>query len=193
MPTTFGTWRCASPRGSHGPRADSPGHRRNADVDEQIAASETERVVRKRALSEDVDLEDIPEVLCFVCVGHRGTAASVSPVLAATPADPAVHVPADVSPHRAVLGRPRSQDLRRRGVRVWVLGSVQRRAHQGSPRLPLRMGWMCPPDVLPLAQFLEKARALGDFLLVGINDDDTVNTEHGSGFPIMNLHERALR
>lgn len=55
-------------------------------------------------------------------------------------------------------------------------------------RCPRACGCGCAPRL----QFLEKARALGDFLLVGINDDDTVNTEHGSGFPIMNLHERAL-
>lgn len=40
--------------------------------------------------------------------------------------------------------------------------------------------------------FLEAAKGLGDFLLVGVHDDDTINTERGGGFPIMNLHERAL-
>lgn len=40
--------------------------------------------------------------------------------------------------------------------------------------------------------FLEAAKAKGDFLLVGIHSDDTVNAERGGGFPIMNLHERAL-
>jgi len=39
---------------------------------------------------------------------------------------------------------------------------------------------------------LEAAKKKGDFLLVGIHSDDTVNAERGGGFPIMNLHERAL-
>lgn len=39
---------------------------------------------------------------------------------------------------------------------------------------------------------LEAARALGDFLLVGIHDDATVNAHKGRNFPIMNLHERTL-
>lgn len=39
---------------------------------------------------------------------------------------------------------------------------------------------------------LRKAREMGDFLLVGIHDDATVNGRKGSNFPIMNLHERTL-
>lgn len=39
---------------------------------------------------------------------------------------------------------------------------------------------------------LAAARALGDFLLVGIHDDATVNAHKGRNFPIMNLHERTL-
>lgn len=39
---------------------------------------------------------------------------------------------------------------------------------------------------------LRKARALGDFLIVGIHDDETVNTHKGANYPIMNLHERVL-
>lgn len=39
---------------------------------------------------------------------------------------------------------------------------------------------------------LRKARECGDFLLVGIHDDATVNAREGSNFPIMNLHERTL-
>jgi ethanolamine-phosphate cytidylyltransferase len=39
---------------------------------------------------------------------------------------------------------------------------------------------------------LEKAREFGDFLLVGIHDDDTVNRLQGGGFPILNLNERTL-
>ena len=40
---------------------------------------------------------------------------------------------------------------------------------------------------------LEKAREFGSFVLVGIHDDDTVNTLQGGGFPILNLNERTLR
>lgn len=39
---------------------------------------------------------------------------------------------------------------------------------------------------------LRKARENGDFLLVGIYDDATVNARKGSNFPIMNVHERTL-
>eukprot|EP00180_Rhodochaete_pulchella_P002797 Plantae.Rhodophyta-Rhodochaete_pulchella.ctg437.p1 GENE.Plantae.Rhodophyta-Rhodochaete_pulchella.ctg437~~Plantae.Rhodophyta-Rhodochaete_pulchella.ctg437.p1 ORF type:complete len:350 (+),score=57.71 Plantae.Rhodophyta-Rhodochaete_pulchella.ctg437:142-1050(+) len=39
---------------------------------------------------------------------------------------------------------------------------------------------------------LRKAKELGDFLLVGIHDDVTVNQYKGRNFPIMNLHERTL-
>ena len=39
---------------------------------------------------------------------------------------------------------------------------------------------------------LRKARALGDFLIVGIHDDQTVNQHKGANYPIMNLHERVL-
>lgn len=40
--------------------------------------------------------------------------------------------------------------------------------------------------------FLEKARALGDFLIVGLHTDPQVNRYKGSNYPIMNLHERVL-
>ncbi|EGC40222.1 phosphoethanolamine-cytidyltransferase [Dictyostelium purpureum] len=39
---------------------------------------------------------------------------------------------------------------------------------------------------------LKQAKALGDFLIVGVHDDKTVNQQKGSNFPIMNLHERVL-
>eukprot|EP00871_Galdieria_phlegrea_P001703 jgi/Galph1/2533/GphlegSOOS_G1221.1 len=39
---------------------------------------------------------------------------------------------------------------------------------------------------------LKAAKAMGDFLLVGIHDDHTVNKHKGRNFPIMNLHERTL-
>lgn len=41
-------------------------------------------------------------------------------------------------------------------------------------------------------QFLKEARALGSFLLVGIQDDMTVGRSKGHGFPVMNLTERVL-
>ena len=42
------------------------------------------------------------------------------------------------------------------------------------------------------ADFLQRARALGDFLLVGVHNDVVVNRHRGSNFPIMNLNERTL-
>ena len=39
---------------------------------------------------------------------------------------------------------------------------------------------------------LKAARALGDFLIVGVHDDKTVNQHKGKNYPIMNLHERTL-
>lgn len=40
--------------------------------------------------------------------------------------------------------------------------------------------------------FLEKARAEGDYLIVGLHTDPVVNRYKGSNYPIMNLHERVL-
>ena len=39
---------------------------------------------------------------------------------------------------------------------------------------------------------LRKAKGLGDFLIVGVHDDQTVNMQKGSNYPIMNLYERVL-
>ena len=39
---------------------------------------------------------------------------------------------------------------------------------------------------------MQRARALGDFLLVGVHNDVVVNRHRGSNFPIMNLNERTL-
>lgn len=39
---------------------------------------------------------------------------------------------------------------------------------------------------------LKGARQLGDYLIVGVHDDKTVNFHKGKNFPIMNLNERAL-
>eukprot|EP00735_Rhodelphis_limneticus_P009263 TRINITY_DN2644_c0_g1::TRINITY_DN2644_c0_g1_i2::g.26020::m.26020 TRINITY_DN2644_c0_g1::TRINITY_DN2644_c0_g1_i2::g.26020 ORF type:complete len:405 (+),score=110.80,sp/Q9ZVI9/PECT1_ARATH/56.45/7e-147,CTP_transf_2/PF01467.21/7.6e-14,CTP_transf_2/PF01467.21/3.9e-12,CTP_transf_2/PF01467.21/5.5e+03,FAD_syn/PF06574.7/1.9,FAD_syn/PF06574.7/1.7e+02,FAD_syn/PF06574.7/73 TRINITY_DN2644_c0_g1_i2:39-1217(+) len=39
---------------------------------------------------------------------------------------------------------------------------------------------------------LQQARALGDFLIVGVHTDQAVNQHRGHNFPIMNLHERTL-
>mmetsp|Transcript_20274 Transcript_20274/g.34879 ORF Transcript_20274/g.34879 Transcript_20274/m.34879 type:complete len:415 (-) Transcript_20274:704-1948(-) len=41
-------------------------------------------------------------------------------------------------------------------------------------------------------EILKRAREMGDFLLVGVLDDSTVNQMRGSNYPIMNLHERVL-
>lgn len=41
-------------------------------------------------------------------------------------------------------------------------------------------------------EFLKRAKQLGDYLLVGIHDDQTVNAIKGSNYPVMNLHERVL-
>ena len=40
--------------------------------------------------------------------------------------------------------------------------------------------------------FLRRARALGDFLIVGVHNDVVVNRHRGRNFPIMNLNERTL-
>ena len=41
-------------------------------------------------------------------------------------------------------------------------------------------------------ELLKKARGLGDFVLVGVHDDYTVNRIKGLNHPIMNMHERLL-
>lgn len=41
-------------------------------------------------------------------------------------------------------------------------------------------------------KLFKKAREQGDFLLVGIHDDATVNATKGSNYPIMHVHERTL-
>ena len=41
-------------------------------------------------------------------------------------------------------------------------------------------------------RILERAKALGDYLIVGVQGDDLVNKHRGSNYPIMNLNERAL-
>lgn len=40
--------------------------------------------------------------------------------------------------------------------------------------------------------FLEKAKELGDYLIVGLHTDPIVNQYKGGNYPIMNLHERVL-
>jgi len=39
---------------------------------------------------------------------------------------------------------------------------------------------------------IKRAKELGDYLIVGIHDDKTVNQHKGKNYPIMNLHERTL-
>ncbi|KAF9348646.1 Ethanolamine-phosphate cytidylyltransferase [Mortierella sp. NVP85] len=41
-------------------------------------------------------------------------------------------------------------------------------------------------------EFLKRAKEMGDYLLVGIHDDQTVNAIKGVNYPLMNLHERVL-
>ncbi|KAJ2892640.1 choline phosphate cytidylyltransferase, partial [Coemansia aciculifera] len=41
-------------------------------------------------------------------------------------------------------------------------------------------------------EFFKRARELGDYLLVGVHDDQTVNAIKGGNFPVMNLQERVL-
>lgn len=40
--------------------------------------------------------------------------------------------------------------------------------------------------------FLQKAKELGDYLIVGLHTDPVVNSYKSSNYPIMNLHERVL-
>lgn len=40
--------------------------------------------------------------------------------------------------------------------------------------------------------FLEKAKEMGDYLIVGLHTDPVVNNYKGSNYPIMNIHERVL-
>ena len=40
--------------------------------------------------------------------------------------------------------------------------------------------------------FVQEAKALGDFLLVGLHTDEDVSKRRGPQLPIMNLHERSL-
>lgn len=41
-------------------------------------------------------------------------------------------------------------------------------------------------------EFLEQAKALGTFLIVGVHSDEVVNKMKGQNYPIMSLHERVL-
>lgn len=41
-------------------------------------------------------------------------------------------------------------------------------------------------------EILKKAKELGDYLIVGVHDDKTVNKYKGSNYPILPLHERVL-
>lgn len=41
-------------------------------------------------------------------------------------------------------------------------------------------------------EFLEKAKQLGDYLILGLHDDETVSYYKGKRFPILNDNERML-
>ena len=42
------------------------------------------------------------------------------------------------------------------------------------------------------AKILKQAKALGDYLIVGLHDDDVISRSRGRHYPIMSLHERSL-
>ena len=50
----------------------------------------------------------------------------------------------------------------------------------------------CHGDTQGHVHFLERAKARGDYLLVGLHSDAVTTATHGPGHPIMGLHERAL-
>lgn len=39
---------------------------------------------------------------------------------------------------------------------------------------------------------LKKAKEMGDFLIVGLYDDDVINANKGNNYPILSLQERVL-
>ncbi|KAL0482013.1 ethanolamine-phosphate cytidylyltransferase [Acrasis kona] len=41
-------------------------------------------------------------------------------------------------------------------------------------------------------EFLKRAKELGTYLIVGLHDDNVITQVKGTGYPIMNLHERVL-
>lgn len=41
-------------------------------------------------------------------------------------------------------------------------------------------------------EILEKAKKLGDYIIVGVHSDSIVNAQRGYNLPIMNMHERVL-
>lgn len=47
--------------------------------------------------------------------------------------------------------------------------------------------WCCS-SVAPLSVSLRQ----GDYVIVGVHNDQVVNAQRGSNLPIMNLHERVL-
>ena len=50
----------------------------------------------------------------------------------------------------------------------------------------------CLPIPLGHILALKRARELGDFLIVGLYDDDVINQHKGSNYPILSLQERVL-
>jgi ethanolamine-phosphate cytidylyltransferase len=39
---------------------------------------------------------------------------------------------------------------------------------------------------------LQNAKALGDYLIVGLHDDETINSFKGANYPVLSLQERVL-
>lgn len=99
---------------------------------------------------------------------------------------------------QATCGRALLNQLPLKDKGVQMLTTSRRIAEFSSSRLPK------PDDVVIYvdgvfdmfhighASTLQKAKALGTFLIIGIHDDATANALHGANYPIMNLHERVL-
>ncbi len=49
-------------------------------------------------------------------------------------------------------------------------------------------------DLLHLGHLrtLQNAKALGDYLIVGLHDDETINSFKGANYPVLSLQERVL-
>eukprot|EP00931_Biecheleriopsis_adriatica_P107447 TRINITY_DN81790_c0_g1_i1.p1 TRINITY_DN81790_c0_g1~~TRINITY_DN81790_c0_g1_i1.p1 ORF type:complete len:489 (-),score=112.33 TRINITY_DN81790_c0_g1_i1:77-1486(-) len=75
--------------------------------------------------------------------------------------------------------------------RMALFYSDRRRAAGGGTRVVYAPGeW----DLFHIGhiRFLEQARRLGDVLIVGLYDDETIHRKKGKNYPLQTLHERAL-
>jgi ethanolamine-phosphate cytidylyltransferase len=98
----------------------------------------------------------------------------------------------------SVESPPTADDVVRTKAPVQLLASTRRLVEFASSKQPSdgdRLVYVSGSfDMFHVghAQFLKDAKALGSFLLVGIQDDATVKRSKGSSFPVMNLTERVL-